>query len=241
MIVINILAIKDGNYLKLAINNINSYHKLDKHQKFNLYLDEVCLGVYKQNVSKLTDSDNVTVKIIETDKYWQYAKILIFEDFFQKEDFIIIDADSLWYSLPTISDDKITYLSESHKINKGPNNINDYNDLSKFIEGITPEMTNNQIGFLSIPKILHSRGLIEEWFDLCDKIENSNEVREDINRQCEQLSISLLTQMKKIPFLFLKEIEGLNNKNIVESLYWSCRGKGSGPGQHQTLLKKLGW
>ena len=237
----NILAIKDVNYLKLAINNINSYHNINKNQKFKLYVDNICFRFYVENKNKLLSPSMVDVNIIETDKYWQYAKILIFEDYYQKEDYIIIDADSLWYALPTINGDKITYLSESHKINNGPKGVNDYEGLSTFINDINPNMTNNQIGFLSIPKKLHYDGMVNEWKNMCDNIKKSNNIRLDINRQCEQLSISLLTQIKNIPFIFLKKHEKINDKNIIESLYWSCRGKGKGPGQHQTILKKLGW
>jgi len=237
----NILSIKDISYLKLAIENINSYHRLNNKQRFKLYVDNLCFDFYEKNNSKLFYKSMVDVKIIETDKYWQYAKILIFKEYFQKEDFVIIDADSLWYSLPKIMDNRITYLSESHKINNGPKGVNDYIGLSKFIKNITPQMTNNQIGFLSIPKKLHYDGMVTEWERMCDEIKDSKEVRGDINRQCEQLSISLLTQIKNIPFTFLKKHEKINDKNIIESLYWSCRGKGNGLGQHITILKNLGW
>jgi hypothetical protein len=33
----------------------------------------------------------------------------IFEDYHLKDDFIIIDADSLWYNLPKFYEDKITF------------------------------------------------------------------------------------------------------------------------------------
>tara|TARA_B100000683_G_scaffold277766_1_gene338727 strand:+ start:6629 stop:7351 length:723 start_codon:yes stop_codon:yes gene_type:complete len=237
----NILTILDENYLKLAINNVNSYHRLDSEQCFVFYVDDKCLSFYENNKDKIKNKSKVSVREIDISKYWQYGKILIFEEYFQKEDFVIVDADSLWYSLPKIMDKGITYLSESHKINNGPKGVNDYIGLSKFIENITPQMTNNQIGFLSIPKEVHYVGMVDEWKRMCDEIKDSKEVRGDINRQCEQLSISLITQIKNIPFSFLKKHEKLNDKNIIESLYWSCRGKGNGPGQHQRILKELGW
>ena len=65
----NILAIKDVNYLKLAINNINSYHNINKNQKFKLYVDNICFRFYVENKNKLLSPSMVDVNIIETDKY----------------------------------------------------------------------------------------------------------------------------------------------------------------------------
>ena len=149
--------------------------------------------------------------------------------------------DPGWYSLPVFNQNEITFLNESYKLNDNINGLNDLSDLHKITNEVKPEMSNKQIGFLSIPKGLHYDGMVDEWKVLCEKIKNSKDIREGLNRQCEQMSLSLLVEINNMPFSFLKRDEKFNDKNIIESLYWSCRGKGNAPGQHQRLLKDMGW
>ena len=233
--IINILAINDIRYLKISFNNINSYHKLDKgKQHFKIYLDKEGEKLFINKKNKLHYPHLVSYKIFESDEYWQKNKIKIYEDYHLKEDFIIIDADSLWYHLPTIYEDKITFLNVSYPLNKHGY----FKGLNTLDPHILPTHTNNQIVFLHIPLSLQYPTLLEEWYTLCNQIHQLKNVRKGVNNQCEQLAISLITQLKKIPLNFLKgPNNGPKNTKIIQSLYWSCfKDKFK-----NEQLKKKGW
>lgn len=221
--VFNILALNNTDYIKLAVMNINSYHKFDKDQRFKLYVDEKSNDVFKK--LNLDIPELVDLEIINGDVYWQYLKITIFEDYYQKDDFVIIDADSKWFGKPNLSMDYITFLNKSYIIGDIPKESPDFTHVSSLDERILKNMSNNQIGFLLIPKKFHDDSLLNEWKKLCDEIYNLKGVREGLNRQCEQMALSLLCQIKELPVKFLKgPNNGPNNKELIQSFYWSCMG-----------------
>jgi|10_taG_2_1085330.scaffolds.fasta_scaffold33887_3 hypothetical protein len=233
--IFNILAINDIRYLKITFANINSYHKLDGgKQQFKIYIDKDGENFLLKNKNKLNHETLVTYKIFKSDKYWQKNKIKIYEDYHLKDDFIIIDADSLWYNLPKFYEDKITFLNISYQLKEH----GDHKGLHTLNDEITPNYTNNQIGVLHIPLSLQYPSLLEEWYKLCDKIYSLKNVRPGVNTQCEQLAISLISQLNNLPLNFLKgSNNGPRNTHIVQSLYWSCFKDGVKNQQ----LKNHGW
>lgn len=219
--IFNILAINDKRYIKIAINNINSYHKIDGgKQKFKIYIDKEGEEFLLKNKNKFNHEILVTYKICDNNEYWQKNKIKIYEDYHMKEDFIIIDADSIWFGLPQICEDKITFLNFSYSLKEH----GDDKWMSQIDNRILPSFSNNQIGFLHIPLSLQYPSLLSEWYLLCDKIHSLKNARVGMQGQCEQLAISLITQLNNIPINFLKgRKNGPDNKKIIQSLYWSCR------------------
>jgi len=218
--IFNILAINDIRYLKIAIVNINSYHKLDGgKQQFKIYIDKDGENFLLKNKNKLNHETLVTYKIFESDKYWQKNKIKIYEDY---------------HNLPKFYEDKVTFLNVSYHLKEH----GDHKGLHTLNGAITPNHTNNQIGVLHIPLSLQYPSLLEEWYKLCDKIYSLKNVRPGVNNQCEQLAISLISQLNNLPLNFLKGLNnGPSNTHIIQSLYWSCYKDGVKNQQ----LKNHGW
>jgi len=200
-------------------------------------LDRGTCAYYNSVKHKLTNSDKVIVEVFEeTDDIWQNYKIKIFEDYYQQDDYVILDADSIWENMPTIPNDKIMFLNSTGTLtNSTVSNIKLVQELH---DKIDMDMIHYQIGFLSIPMKFHSNGLIEEWYGLTDGISNFKKLPE-INRTCEQLSISLLSQMQfpnDITVLEDNPYKMHQKKDYLESLYFGCR-----PPEWDILLRMNGW
>jgi len=219
----NILCCINTEYAKLSFLNINSYHRLDKDKKFAIFCDDIIYEWFQAKTNNFNYPDNVEIiKLKEKREAWQLYKIDIFKHYYQKEDFVIIDADSNWSKAVDITKNAVTFLNKSYVIGTriSKDIVADYTHLDDII-GIKPSMTNNQIGFLSIPKQFHKNNILDEWYSLANKIKNLKNVRKGLNFQSEQLSISLIIQINGYPIKFLKDKEGLNNRNILHSFYWS--------------------
>ena len=237
----NILAINKNIYVKASLLNINTFHRFKSDQEFKLYLDKDTFAYYNTIKDKLLFPDKVSTKIFEsTDQEWQYYKVEIFKDYYQKDDYVILDADSIWISVPEVSEEKITFLNLSNRFKDGNQKFfGSMMPICQLDESINGETGNYQMGFLAIPKKFHYDNIVEDWMSLTKLIKTAPFLHVGYQRQCEQLAISIITQ-KKYPDDFTT-LEGKyhyrHDIKYLVSLYFSCRQEGELEG----MLVREGW
>ncbi len=214
----------------MVIANINSLHCLNPNHNITIYCDAVCYEHLINNREK-TDYPLKTAiqnSFKEASKPWQYYKIDTLIEA-SKNNQILTDADGIWHDDPLFDKERITLLVVANTIQAQPleyqiaKNILPYKNVDDFNHYVS--------GFVSIPSKYMTPALENNLREFNDKIHttaftflDTPEKKKQIQRLSEELSISLSLQShyQKSEIITLKEEDGPNSKNSLESLYYGC-------------------
>jgi len=226
-----ILCVKKSVYIDLAIQNINSLHYFNPTHIFILNCDQICFEEFEKKKYKLDYLNQVSVEAVfsnDPEFPWQLYKIesIIWAS---QKNYILTDADGIWYRDLQIDFSKITLevFSRNFKDNENESKI------MKYCFGNT-EWENFQhyvTGFVSIPSRFMNQEIAQDIRHYTTELLNcsfnffENPKDKDVWRRIsEQIAVNIALQKRysKETFATLKEHDGPWDKSILQSLYYGC-------------------
>lgn len=112
-----VLCVRDTEYVRMAVDAINSLHYLDNTVQVVIFCDQLCQKALQEFENYLDYPECVTKKLIKTShsKNWQYYKLVALEQITNKNGYLF-DADSRWFSLPNLNHDLLYFLTPAYPI-----------------------------------------------------------------------------------------------------------------------------
>lgn len=223
-----ITCVKKPEYVRMAIDNINSLNYLNEAHSFVIYADTACTHAFAREKCRLdyplqTRCDD-TFGV--AGKPWQTYKVETIIDS-SKKGFIFTDADGIWHDEPAIDPHKITILVLAHAIKDNPVEKKIAETLFK---GQNAVGFNHYVsGFLSIPPALMTEALANDMRKftrilLDDSLSflAKEEDQKNIHRLAEELGVNIAIQANHGAITTLKQTDGPKSREVLQSLYYGC-------------------
>jgi hypothetical protein len=216
-----ILCVKRPAYVRLALQNVNSLHFLDHGYRVTIMTDEIC-GRELARLRKGFDYPSM-VEVLEEFKNdnepWQNQKVRCLLEA-ARRGWVLVDADTIWHELPRINPENVTFLTKAYLFGENADE-KDFLVSNGMAEACT--WPHYVTGFVSLPPAFCST----ELGDLC--LSWTRKIFEDpkLRRLSEEIGLNLAIQslVPRNRIATLKETDGPNDRNIMESLYYGCRNE----------------
>jgi hypothetical protein len=213
-----ILCVKRPEYVPLTIRNINSLHLQSTGNTVTVYADSVCSPVFERQLRKLDYPGRVQiVNRFEDDRRpWQLLKVEALMHAARK-DWILVDADTIWHAQPVIDKTKITFLVKAYR----------FGDIEAerafLVESGKKDLLSAPhfvTGFVSIPSRFYSDSLHRQCVEWTQRVFGQASLR----RISEEIGVNIAVQ-SSFPLTnltALKQSDGPNDTEIMQSLYYGC-------------------
>lgn len=227
-----IMCVKRIAYVHLAIENLNSLHYINPNHNFEIWCDNICYQEYLKNKNKVDYPKKVNVinKFGKLEKRWQYYKILTFIDTC-RNNYIMIDADSVWHDDLVIDKNKIYLLVAAYR-------ILDNNDEKIIVKNIFGKEFLKYMhyvsAFLYIPPQYYTKQLEKDLLSFYHKVADADmnfieeqEKKEILKRMSDEFAINFAIQ-KNCPeenITALKTNDSPKSRQSMQSLYYGCINK----------------
>ena len=213
-----ILCVKRSAYAWLAVKNVNSLHYLYPGYQIRIMTDDECARAMDRLKAKIDYPDMVQVinRFGRQKEPWQFQKVNCLMES-SKNGWVLIDADTIWHSEPKIDHAKVTLLVKAYDFGK--------NDAEKdFLarNGLAKAFAwpHFVTGFVSLPTAFYSEELAQltlEWTKKAFLDERLKRISEEIG-----VNLAVQTLIPREKLATLKESDGPNDRNIMQSLYYGC-------------------
>ncbi len=225
-----ILCVKNNEYAKLAIKNLNALHYYNPLHKITFLCDELCYKFWLLNKNKLDYPNQVDFikKFNHGDRPWQYYKVEAFI-YAARHNAILTDADEIWHGEFELDKDKVTFLVS-------PKSVKERENESKLVKEFFKknEWLNYRVytaAFISLPKKMMSDAIATQARKYVDdimqrglKIFKNKDNYNEMKRLAEQFAINLAVQnnIKGNRITILKKSDGPKDTNILQQGYYGC-------------------
>ena len=220
--------VKKPEYVRMAIDNINSLLYLNDSYSFIIYADTICSAEFERLKSRLDYKDRVICNNVfgETREPWQKYKVETIIDASRKG-YTFTDADGIWHDEPIIDSSKITILVLARAISDDP--VEKKVAETLFATEGAVNFNHYVSGFLSIPPAMMTGGLADDMrrftgILLYDPLSFLKEERDrrNIHRVAEELGVNIALQKHHKAIETLKKDDGPKSRSSLQSLYYGC-------------------
>lgn len=225
-----VVCVRRKVYVDLAIRAINSLHLHNPHHHVTIFYDQSISQYLQQQWSKLDYPNLVQEKQLQVSSTqpWQYAKLEAVITA-SKNNWILFDADSVWYADPVIDTNTVTLLVKAYDFAEN-------HTESEVLRRLFPKQSftgasHFVTGFVSIPAKFMTKRFEAKLHDCVEKIFAHNlsfissvTERESIRRLAEEIGICVALHLEypELAVKTLKQTDGPGNKQVLQSLYYGC-------------------
>jgi hypothetical protein len=150
---------------------------------------------------------------------WQVQKVNCLMNA-SRNGWVLVDADTIWHGEPIIEQNKVTFLVKAYSFEESEDErhfltTNELEKAHKWPHYVT--------GFVSLPPAFYSEELATlslYWTRKAFSEQKLKRISEEIG---VNVAIQLLIPRDRI--VTLKKIDGPNDRNIMQSLYYGCSNK----------------
>jgi hypothetical protein len=216
-----ILCVKRPAYVRLAIKNVNSLHLIYPGYKIQIETDDVCALALSRLGRRFDYPSMVEVinRFGKSSDPWQFQKVDCLMNA-SRNGWVLVDADTIWHSEPVIQPNKVTFLVKAYSFGDSADerqflSINEMEKAHQWPHYVT--------GFVSLPPAFYSEeleALSLSWTRKAFSDQKLKRISEEVG-----VNVAIQTLIPRDQIMTLKEIDGPNDKNVMQSLYYGCSNK----------------
>ncbi len=224
-----IVCVKRAEYVRMAIDNINSLLYLNAGHSFVIYADALCRAEYARLEKRLDYPE--CVECVDAfggaSRPWQHYKVEALIDA-SRNGRVLTDADGLWHDDPVLDRDMPTMLVSAYPIK---DNRVETLIVSRLFPGYGAIRFDHYVsGLVSIPSRFMTEALAEDIRRCTDillshplEFLGSDTERENTRRLAEELGVNIALQHAyKGRIAVLKQSDGPKDRTQLQSLYYGC-------------------
>jgi hypothetical protein len=213
-----ILCVKRPAYALLAVKNVNSLHFLHPGYRIRIMTDDAGSAAINKLLGRFDYPGMVEVinRFGSSGEPWQFQKVSCLMEA-GRNGWILVDADTIWHHEPGVDPGKVTFLVKAYDFGK---NEAEKEFLSKNNMKRALGWPHFVTGFVSLPSAFYSEELANLTMEWTRKVFTDR----NLKRISEEIGFNLAVQ-SLIPedrITTLKQSDGPNDKNIMQSLYYGC-------------------
>ena len=213
-----ILCVKRPAYALLAVANVNSLHYLYSGYRVHIMTDDAGAAAVNKLISRLDYPGMVEVinRFGSSSEPWQFQKVRCLMEA-SRNGWILVDADTVWHHEPGVDPRKVTLLVKAYDFgkNEAEKEFLSKNDMKRALGW--PHLVT---GFVSLPPAFYSDELASLTMEWTKKAFADGKLK----RISEEIGVNLAVQslIPRDRIATLKQADGPNDKNIMQSLYYGC-------------------